>query len=393
MADAGPAARSYARIRYRLLLIDLALWCAWLAWLQASGASRAFADWWARLTPRQPVIILGYLACFGLARYLVMFPLRFYGSFIVEHRFGLSRLTPGGWLAREAKQVAVSAVIGLLLVEGLYAILRHAPAHWPLIATIGWVGVSVILARIFPTVLLPLFYKTTPLADEGLAQRLRGLCRRAGMRVLGVFRFQLGAETRKANAALAGLGKTRRVLLSDTLLSNFLPEEIEGVLAHELAHHRFHHLTGMLAISTVGSWVAFVLTDGIGRWGVPALRLSGLSDIAGFPALILWLSLVGLAGLPLQNGLSRMCEWQADRFAVAMTRPGVFASALRRLAALNLADPNPPRWITWVFADHPPIAERIRAAEPRASTGQAAARGAPRAKDRGTSRDARGVES
>ena len=367
MADAGTTARAYARIRYRLLLADLASWFVWLAWLQAGGISRGVADWWARLTPREPVMILGYVACFGLARYLVAFPLRFYGSFIVEHRFGLSRLAWRGWLAREAKQVAVSAVIGLLLVEGLYAILRHAPAHWPLIATIGWVGVSVVLARIFPTVLLPLFYKTTPLADERLAQRLSGLCQRAGMRVLGVFRFQLGAETRKANAALAGLGKTRRILLSDTLLSGFPPEEIEGVLAHELAHHRFHHITSLLVISTIGSWVAFALTDGLGRWALPLLRLSGLSDIAGFPALVLWLSFLGLAGLPLQNGLSRMCEWQADRFAVAMTRPAVFTSALRRLAALNLADPNPPRWITWMFADHPPITERIRAAQSHAS--------------------------
>jgi STE24 endopeptidase len=363
MVDPQADARAYARIRYRLLLADLVVWLIFLLALQLLGLSHGFAAWWARVSSHEPLRILGYLAVFGLSYYLVTLPVRFWSSFILEHRFGLSRLTLPGWVKRETKHVAVSAVMGALLVEGLYAILRLSPAHWPLVATIGWVGVSVVLARIFPTVLLPIFYKTTPVEDEPLVRRLRGLCRRAGLAVLGVFRFQLGAETRKANAALAGLGKTRRVLLSDTLIATFPAEEIEGVLAHELGHHRFHHLAKLLALSAVGSWVAFTLTDLAGaRWIAP-LGLRGLSDIAGFPVLALWLSLLGLLGLPLQNGLSRRFEWEADRFATATTDPAAFAGALRRLAALNLADPHPPRWITWLFYDHPPITDRIRAAQ------------------------------
>ena len=363
MTDPDIPARAYARIRYRLLVVDLVVWFVWLIAIQASGLSRAFASWWARVTPHEPLVILGYLAFFGLFNYLVTLPFRFYGSFLLEHQFGLSRLGITGWLVRELKHVAVSSVVGALFVEALYAILRHAPDGWPLWATIGWVGFSIVLARIFPSVLLPIFYKTTPLQDEVLVTRLGELCQRAGIAVLGVFRFQLGAETRKANAALAGLGKTRRVLLSDTLLAEFTPEEIEGVLAHELGHQRFHHITKLLVISAIGSWLAFSLTDLLGgRWVAP-LGLRGLSDIAGFPMLALWLSLLGLIGLPLQNGLSRKFEWQADRFAVATTRPQAFAGALRRLSTLNLADPSPPRWITWLFYDHPPITERIHAAE------------------------------
>jgi len=357
------SARTYARIRYRLLLIDLVVWFAFLLGLQVLGISQGLAAWWGRVTMHEPFVILGYLACFGFLQYAVTFPLHVYGSFILEHRFGLSRLTRAGWVMREVKHVVVGAVMGVLLVEGLYAILRYAPAHWPLWATIGWVGFSVVLARIFPTLLLPIFYKTTPVQDELLVQRLRALCQRVGLAVLGVFRFQLGAETRKANAALAGLGKTRRVLLSDTLMSEFPPDEIEGVLAHELGHHRFRHIHQMLLISAVGSWVAFALIDRLAQQWMAALGLTGLADIAGFPMLALGLSLLGLLGMPIQNGFSRHCEWQADRFALKTTTPSAFAGALRRLAALNLADPNPPRWITWLFSDHPPITDRIRAAE------------------------------
>jgi STE24 endopeptidase len=312
------------------------------------------------------VVILGYLVVFGAIYYLAMLPLQFYRSFLLEHQFGLSRLTVKGWLIREGKQVAVAALIGLVLVEGLYALLRDAPLSWPIWATVGWVGFSVVLVRVFPTVLLPLFYKITPVVDEALRQRLLALVSRAGLPVLGVFRFQLGAETRKANAALAGLGKTRRVLLSDTLLEEFAPDEIEGVLAHEVAHHRYHHLTKMLLLSALGSWIAFVLTDMVGQGWVKPLGLTGLDDIAGFPMLALWFSVLNLAGLPLQNGLSRSFEWQADRFALTVVKaPRAFADALRRLAALNLADPHPPRWVVWLFYDHPPITQRIKEAERR----------------------------
>jgi len=357
-------AHHYAAIRYRLLLVDLVSWFVFLAAFQGFGWSSTTAQWWASRVVMVPLAFLGYLVVFGGLYYLVMFPLHFYGSFLLEHRFGLSRLTLWGWLTREAKHLAVSAVLGACLMEGLYALLRMVPNGWPLWATVGWVGVSVVLARMFPTVLLPIFYKTSPLNDDALVKRLLELCQRVGLSALGVFRFNLGAETRKANAALAGLGKTRRVLVSDTLVAEFTPEEIESVLAHELAHHRLHHITKLLLISAVGSGIAFLLTDAVGHRWVAALGLGGLADIAGFPVLMLWFSVLGLVGLPLQNSISRYFEWQADRFAVETTKmPNAFADALRRLAALNLADPNPPRWVAWLFYDHPPITERIQAAE------------------------------
>ena len=359
-------ARRYASIRYRLLLLSLVLSAGFLAAVQWSGLSAHLARWWELRTPSQPLALLGYLAAFGSLQYLAMFPLHVYGSFMLEHRFGLSRMRLSAWLAREGKQVALSAMLSAILLEALYALLRHAPSTWPAWAALGWVLVSVVLARVFPTLLVPLFYKTAPLDREDLARRLLDLCRRAGTPALGVFRVGLGVETRKANAALAGLGGTRRVLVSDTLLEQFTPEEIEGVLGHELAHHRFHHIRTMLVLAAAGAWLAFHATAWAGAQWVAALGLRGLWDIAGLPVLMLWLSALGLLALPLHNGISRMLEWQADRYAVDITgRPQAVADALRRLAALNLADPDPPRWIVWLFYDHPPITERITAAAAR----------------------------
>jgi len=322
------------------------------------------AQWTEALTPYEPGRLLAYVAVFSVCYYVVFFPLHLYADLFLERRFGLSKLRLGGWAVREAKRVVLSAGFGLLLIEGLYAVLRSMPAVWPLVATAGWVIVSIVLVRIFPTVLLPLFYKTIPLQDDELVQRLTDLCRCVGLSVVGVFRVNLGVETRKANAALAGLGRTRRVLLSDTLLEHFAPEEIETVLAHELGHQRYRHITQMLVISAIGTWLAFSVVALTSAWWVQRWGLRGLDDLAGFPMLMLSLSVIGLVGLPLQNALSRHFEWQADRFAVSTTtRAQAFASALKKLGQLNLADPNPPRWIAWLFYDHPPITQRIHAAE------------------------------
>jgi STE24 endopeptidase len=362
-ADTAGNARRYARIRYRLMLAELPASIAWLATVQWSGASAALAAWAHRL-PSDWLAVAAYLTVFGVATYAAFLPVDIYRSFILEHRFGLSRLRWRDWVVRELKQVALSSLLGLVLIEGLYALLRAAPRTWMFWATAGWIAVTVLLARVFPTVLVPLFYKTAPLTDAGLAKRLVQLCERAGLAVLGVFRVDLGVETRKANAALAGLGRTRRVLLSDTLLGHFTEDEIETVLAHELGHQRFRHITWFLVLSTVGSLFAFWMIDWASRWWVPALGLRGLDDIAGLPMLMLALSVLGLLGLPLQSGISRAFEWQSDRYAVRLTgRPQAFASALRKLESLNLADPSPPAWIEWLFYDHPAIRKRIAAAD------------------------------
>jgi len=356
--------RRYGIIRQRLVLLDLAVLAAWLVLFQWSGASHLLSGWWVKRYTSPWISIAGYLTVFGCLTYAVGWPVHFYGSYLLEHRFGLSRMKLKAWWAREAKLVLLRWVFMLILVEGLYALLRHAPDTWPLWATAGWVFCSIVLARIFPTLLVPLFYRSTPLEDSGLTRSLKALCHRAGLSVLGVYRLELGAETRKANAALAGIGKSRRVFLADTLLDEFTHDEIESVLAHEVAHYHYRHILKTLVFSAASSWLAFLLTEWVAAWWVPALALGGLADIAGLPVLSLWLLFLGTLSLPIQNGLSRTFEWEADRYAWKYAKtPSIFADALRRLGKLNLADPAPPRWVEWVFYDHPAINRRIEAAE------------------------------
>jgi STE24 endopeptidase len=263
---------------------------------------------------------------------------------------------------REAKRVGLSALLSLILLEGFYAILRFGGACWPLWATAGWAAVSVVLARLLPTVLIPIFYPLQPIHDAGLTQRLLHLAEAVRVPVLGVFRVGLGIETKKANAALVGLGRTRRILLSDTLLARFSHDEIEGVLAHELAHHCYRHMAKGLALSVVSTLVALWLTAALAPYALTALGLPHLSALAGFPLLMVWFVLLQLLGMPIRNGISRLFEWQADRFALARTSPAVFAAALERLAQQNLADPCPPRWVEIWLHDHPAMHKRIAAA-------------------------------
>ena len=383
MTDSHEPARQYARIRYRLMLMELAGSLAFIVAYQALGFSHRTASWAQQVSPSEPIRLAWYLAIFGAFVFAVFLPLRWYGGFALEHRFGLSRLNVKRWIIRDLKHAAVSATIGVLVMEAWYALLRRFPASWPVYATLGWIGFSVLLARVFPTLLLPIFYKTTPLADEVLRARLLALCERAHLKALGVFRFDLGAETRKANAALAGVGGTRRVLLSDTLLKEFSPEEIETVLAHELGHQHYRHILQFLILSSLGSWIAFLLIQRSAPWWLSPLGLTGLSDIAGVPVLLAALSVLNLFALPLTNGISRHFEWQSDRYAVTLSRaPQAFASALRKLGALNLADPAPPAWIEWLFFDHPAIGKRIAVAA------RSAARGTPSPAGMGPARSA-----
>ncbi|MER3459571.1 MAG: peptidase, partial [Chloroflexota bacterium] len=172
------------------------------------------------------------LGVYGLA----LMPLSFYSSYILPHRFGLSAQTVRGWIADQIKGAAVGGLLGLALIEATYALVRAAPATWWLWAGVGYLVFTVILANLAPILLVPLFFKLTPIADQDLAARLTRLAERAGTHVRGVFTIDLSRRTKAANAALMGLGHTRRIVLGDTLLREFTPDEIETVLAHELGH-------------------------------------------------------------------------------------------------------------------------------------------------------------
>jgi STE24 endopeptidase len=291
---------------------------------------------------------------------ILTWPIDFWTSYVLEHRAQLSNQTLGGWVAQRVKGYLVGGILGLLLLLGLYAILWTTGATWWLWATAGWLLATLVLGRLMPILILPLFYKVTRLDDAELLERLRHLADGTGLTVEGVYRLHLSRETKKVNAALAGLGKSRRVLLGDTLLEQFTPEEIAVVFAHEVGHHVHRHLPKMIAVSVVLAVAGFALVDWVLRTLAPSLGYAGLADPVALPLLLFVLTAFGLVMSPAQNALSRFFERQCDRYALDRTGlADAYRSAFTKLARLNKSDADPHPVVAWLFYDHPPIRERL----------------------------------
>lgn len=358
-------AKSYARLRRRLFLVDLGLTGLLLAAWLALGWSTALKAWWLAWTDVPWLVITGYAAGFFLFFQLVGLPLAYYSGFVLPHRFGQSTETLGGWVKDQLLGLALSAVLGLPLLLGLYWLLEVSGPNWWWWAALGYLAVLIGLSYLAPVVLMPLFNTYTPLGPEHaeLVRRLTALAANAGTRVAGVFRFDMSRRTRAANAALTGLGGTRRIILGDTLLNEFTPDEVETVIAHELGHHVHHDIPRLLAVSGALTLAAFFVAAQVLAGGIRLFGFAGPADIAALPLLALTLGGVGLLTLPLANAHSRWREREADRYALEATgKPAAFANAFARLANQNLGDADPEPWVVFWFATHPPIRERIAAA-------------------------------
>jgi STE24 endopeptidase len=270
-----------------------------------------------------------------------------------------------GWIWDEAKGLLVTAVIAGILVELLYFVIRQYPQHWWVLAWLGFLGVAVLIAQLAPVILFPIFYKFEPLQNDELKARLTHLGERAGTRVRGVYKWHLSEKSKKANAALTGLGNTRRIILADTLLDNYSPDEVEAVLAHELGHHVHKHILKSIGVQAgvtfIGFWAAnWALHYSIDRWHM----FETISDFANLPLLVLIFTLLSFLLMPALNAFSRYNERQADRYAfesIASVAP--FVSSMNKLAEQNLAERAPSRWVEWWFHSHPAIARRVAAAE------------------------------
>jgi STE24 endopeptidase len=323
--------------------------------------NRALEDWigenaWLRL------VVLAFVYAVGLD--ILNLPFDFWSGFVLEHRYQLSNQTFGRWVWRRIKGYLIGGPLGLALFLGLYSLIWYSGAWWWIWAAAAWLVVSLVLGQLVPVVILPLFYKVTRLDDPPLLERLRQLAQGTGLAVEGIYRLHLSAETRKANAALAGLGRTRRVLLGDTLLDQFTPEEIEVVFAHELGHHVLGHIKKMIVASVLMTGAGLWIVDQVLRHAAQALGYPRFDDPAALPLLMLVLTLFGLLLAPAQNALSRFFERQSDLYALSRTqRREAYRSAFTKLARTNKADPDPHPLRVWLFDDHPPIRQRLALAD------------------------------
>jgi len=358
-------AKSYARIRRRLWLVDTLFSGLYtLAWLYL-GWSLLLRQWLVEVITAEWLIIAAFAVIFGSIYFFLNLPLGFYSSFILPHRFGQSNQTIRDWILDQLKGLAIMAPLGILLLELLYLALRATGGLWWVWAAGGILVFSVLFSNLAPVLIMPIFNKFVPLGEEHkeLAERLLRLAERAKTRVRGVFKVDMSRRTKSANAALTGLGNTRRIVLGDTLINEFSPDEIETVLAHELGHHvnrdiPFLILTGVL-ITTVGLFLASIALE----WVIAHFHFSSAADVAALPALGLIMGIYSLVTMPLENALSRWREKMADEYALQSTgKPEAFASAFTRLANQNLGEVDPEKWVVLMFYSHPPLGSRIQRA-------------------------------
>lgn len=308
-------------------------------------------------------IVLVYVVAIGLVHEAGEWPIAFYRGFLLERRYGLSTESLKRWVNDQLKGTALGGALSLGGFSALYLAMRHLPEWWWLAAAIGFAGVIVVLTRLTPVLLMPIFFTFRPLGRVELRERLLALSRRAGVAVTDASEWQLSDRTKKANAALAGLGRTRRIIVSDTLLANYTDDEIEVILAHELAHQVHHDIWRGIALQTVVLTAGFFAASRAMASLAPRLGWHGVADVAGLPVLVLSAGVLSLVLLPAANLLSRRMERAADRFALELTgNAEAFSSAMRRLAEQNLAEEHPSRFARWMFYTHPPVAERIAAA-------------------------------
>jgi STE24 endopeptidase len=359
-------AKQYARINRRLMVLDLVISGVYIfAWL-VFGWSIALKQLLLQTTTNSWLVVVLYVAVFGGILYLLDLPLSFYQGYILPHRFDLSTQKLSGWIVDQVKGILLGGLLGLIVLEIIYAVLRAFPDIWWLLAAGILLVFNVILANLAPVLLMPIFYKFVPLGDEHseLAERLMRLAQRSGTYVRGVFKFDMSKRTKAANAGLTGLGNTRRIILGDTLLNEFTPDEIETVMAHELGHQVNKDIPLGIIFGSITTLVGLFLASLGLDLGVKVLGFTGAADIAAFPLFLLVFGLYGLVTMPIENGFSRWRERGADEYALRITRNGkAYASALTRLANQNLADADPEAWVEWLLYSHPALGKRIAMAE------------------------------
>ena len=349
-------ASRYSRIKRRLYFAELALSAALLIMLVVTGSSRALSG-----AVQLPFVLsaVAYFIFLMLAYTLLTSPFSYYAGYHLPRRFGLLRQSFSGWLADALKSGILSLLLGSAVVAAVYWLMSKTPLWW-LWAWLVALSISLILSIIAPIILLPLFFKTRPLAGGELRNRLEELASKAGLKIQGIYTVEFSAKTSTANAALMGIGRTRRIILSDTLTGTYSIDEILVVMGHEMGHQRHNDSLRLFLFQGTVLLATFYLTGILMRWLAGVFGYHGITDIAALPLFLLIVGALGIITGPVLSAFSRHLESQADLYALKLTNdPRSFESAMSKLTDQNLSEANPPRWVEILMDDHPSYRQRV----------------------------------
>ena len=340
---------------FSFILIFLFVWL---------GYSLQLENYLTGFIENQYLLLLSFVLVLGFAGSVLSFPVSYYSGFYLEHKYNLSNQTFWKWIWEGLKGLIVSLVIGIPILLIFYYILNTFYSLWWLTFAVIIFLFSVVLSQIFPVLILPIFYKLTPIDNDELKQRINSLAANARIKVENVYRFNMSKNTKKANAAFTGLGKTKRIILGDTLLDGYSTEEIETVIAHELGHYKKKHIIKNIIIGTASSFLTLFLIALLYEKSLSWFGFDSITQISALPLLALWSMLIGIIQTPLGNILSREFEYEADEYAVIETKnPSAFIKTLKKLTDQNLGDREPHPIVEWFFYSHPSIKRRIMAVE------------------------------
>lgn len=357
-------AKAYSAIKYTFAISDIFFLLFVAIIFTATGLSRALSDWLIKTKVTGLLTVPAYFFLISAGYYLLDLPSNYYRSFYLEHKFSLSNQKISDWISDQIKTGVLSYIIGLILIAAFYCILAYFPASWWFILAIFWIFFSIILAKVLPIIIIPLFFKYKQLADAELKSRILNLAVKMNVKLLDVFEIDFSKKTLKANAAFTGMGKSRRVILADTLKDKYSYDEIEVIIAHEFAHYRLKHIWKLLLINSLMTLFVFYCIFKTSGYVLNLFHFVSLSDIAALPVLLIYMVLFGIITQPLENYISRAFERNADRIALQETgKREAFISMMDKLGKQNLADRNPHPLIKFFFFDHPSIDERIASAK------------------------------
>ncbi len=356
-------AKRYEKEKRLLGLAGMALSLVILLGFYFSGLSA----WLANLNIGNSIILTFILYVLAFQIILVFFglPLSFYSSYIHEHKWNFSNHTVKSWLWEQTKGFFVGFILMLILLGLLFWIMAVYPQNWWLSAGLAFALVSVIMATIFPVVILPIFNKYTPVENKELTDTLERILSQGGLRSSGFFKEDMSKQTKKENAFLAGLGKTRRVVLGDNLMENMLVPEIESIIAHEVGHYKNKHIWKNIVIGTLEGVVAFFILNLVMRSMFTQFLSSTSWNLSLFPVFVILAGGISIFLFsPFSNAISRYFEKKADRYALeSIQDKKAFMTAMAGLADRNLSNAYPEWWVKLLYYSHPPVGERLAMAE------------------------------